>query len=185
MPTNAYQEIRDPIHVFVRLDDDEMKVLDSKPVQRLRQIHQLAMSYLVYPGATHRRFEHSLGVMELAGQVFDVVTHEANLIDPVRSEIGLQLIKPDERLYWRKVLRMAALCHDIGHLPFSHAAEEALLPDGWGHEQVTAKLIMSEEMRGVWGSMIPQLNPLHVAKIAVGPNEMKRMGIISNATRWG
>jgi len=64
-------EIRDPIHVFVRLDPDERKVLNSRPFQRLRHIHQLAFSYLVYPGATHRRFEHSLGVMELAGRVFD------------------------------------------------------------------------------------------------------------------
>ena len=60
------QEIRDPIHNFIWLDSDERKVLDSRPFQRLRHIHQLAMTYLVYPGATHRRFEHSLGVMELA-----------------------------------------------------------------------------------------------------------------------
>ena len=60
------QEIRDPIHNFIWLDSDERKVLDSRPFQRLRHIHQLAMTYLVYPGATHRRFKHSLGVMELA-----------------------------------------------------------------------------------------------------------------------
>ena len=58
-------EIRDPIHVFIRLDSDELKVLNSRPFQRLRYINQLAMTYLVYPGATHKRFEHSLGVMEL------------------------------------------------------------------------------------------------------------------------
>lgn len=58
-------EIRDPLHVFVRLEGDEPAVLDSAPFQRLRHIHQLALTYLVYPGATHRRFEHSLGVMEL------------------------------------------------------------------------------------------------------------------------
>ena len=69
MGTKQFHEIRDPIHVFITLDRDERRVLDSKPVQRLRHIHQLAMSYLVYPGTTHRRFEHSLGVMELAGRV--------------------------------------------------------------------------------------------------------------------
>ena len=68
LAAKQYHEIRDPIHVFVRLDSDERRVLDSGPVQRLRHIHQLAMSYLVYPGATHKRFEHSLGVMELAGK---------------------------------------------------------------------------------------------------------------------
>ena len=53
-------EVRDPVHQFVRFDDFERRVIDSRPVQRLRHIHQLAMTYLVYPGATHRRFEHSL-----------------------------------------------------------------------------------------------------------------------------
>ncbi|HEX9592696.1 MAG TPA: HD domain-containing protein, partial [bacterium] len=81
-------EIRDPIHVFVRLTSAEREVVDSRPFQRLRHIHQLALTYLVYPGATHRRFEHSLGVMELATRVFDVVTREENLTDPLRSELG-------------------------------------------------------------------------------------------------
>src|SRR5689334_22352198 len=72
-------EIRDAIHIFVRLDSDERRVLNSAPFQRLRDIHQLAMTYLVYPGATHRRFEHSLGVMELASRIYDVITHPQNV----------------------------------------------------------------------------------------------------------
>ena len=56
-------EIRDPIHTFIKMNNDEKLNLDSTYFQRLRSIHQLAMSYLVYPGATHKRFEHSLGVM--------------------------------------------------------------------------------------------------------------------------
>jgi uncharacterized protein len=75
------KEIRDPIHVFIHVDENEGRVLDSRPFQRLRNIHQLAMTYLVYPGATHRRFEHSLGVMYLAGQMYDVVTDEEKLSD--------------------------------------------------------------------------------------------------------
>jgi HD superfamily phosphohydrolases len=71
-------EIRDPIHNFVRVTADEVAAINSRPFQRLRSIHQLALTYLVYPGATHRRFEHSLGVMELAGRVFDIITHERN-----------------------------------------------------------------------------------------------------------
>ena len=71
-------EIRDPVHVFIRLDSDERKVLDSRPFQRLRHIHQLGLTYLIYPGATHRRFEHSLGVMELAGKVYDIVKRRNN-----------------------------------------------------------------------------------------------------------
>ena len=59
--------------------------MDSSPFQRLRSIHQNSMTYLVYPGATHKRFEHSLGVMHLAAAMFDVVTHEDKLTDPVRE----------------------------------------------------------------------------------------------------
>jgi uncharacterized protein len=166
MPKNIH-EIRDPIHVFVRLSQDERKVLDSRPFQRLRHIHQLALTYLVYPGATHRRFEHSLGVMELAGRVYDVVT--SNATDDARNELSdIQ----DDRLrgYWRCVLRMAALCHDIGHLPFSHAAEKELLPEGWTHETLTAALIRSDEMRPIWEGM--KIAPEDVVKLALGRKEL-------------
>ena len=129
------------------------------------------MSYLVYPGATHKRFEHSLGVMELAGRVFDVVTADHN-IHPTVREVVPQIGRSDSLGYWRKVLRMAALCHDIGHLPFSHAAEKELLPEGWSHETITAALIQNEELKGVWGSMRPPLIPLDVAKVSVGQEKM-------------
>jgi HD superfamily phosphohydrolase len=124
-----FHELRDPIHAFVRLSSDERRVLDSHPFQRLRQIHQLALTYLVYPRANHRRFEHSLGVMELADRVYGVVTRPENLTDWVRDLLP-ELADAMKREYWRRVLRMAALCHDIGHLPFSHAAEKELLPPG-------------------------------------------------------
>ena len=78
-------EIRDPIHVFVSVNSHERRVLDSRPFQRLRHIHQLALSSLVYPGATHNRFEHSLGVMELAGRVFDIVTRQDKVTDPIKE----------------------------------------------------------------------------------------------------
>jgi len=80
-------EFRDPIHVFITLDSDERRVVDSRPFQRLRYIHQLAASYLVFSGATHRRFEHSLGVMHLAGQVFDVVMAPENVHHLIRPEM--------------------------------------------------------------------------------------------------
>ena len=172
MAAKQYHEIRDPIHVFVRLDGDERRVLDSAVVQRLRHIHQLAMSYLVYPGATHKRFEHSLGVMELAGRVFDVVTADDNIVDSIRAEFREEL-RDDRRHYWRKVLRMAALCHDVGHLPFSHASEGHLLPEGWDHERISAELIQSGELAEIWSSMRPALIAKDVAKIAVGPEKMK------------
>jgi hypothetical protein len=85
------------------------------------------MTYLIYPGATHRRFEHSLGVMELASRVFDIITNPENLTDEIRN-LFPQTTDPLKKLHWKRILRIAALCHDIGHMPFSHAAEE-LLPD--------------------------------------------------------
>jgi len=166
-------EIRDPIHVFIRLDSQEREVVDSRPFQRLRHIHQLAMTYLVYPGTTHKRFEHSLGVMELASRVYDVITSNANIIDDVRNRLP-EIADEDQRRYWRRVLRMAALCHDIGHLPFSHAAEKDLLPNGWTHERITKQLILSGEMREIWESQKPPLNPQDIAKLAVGPKEMPK-----------
>ena len=161
-------EFRDPIHTFISVRTDERTVIDSRPFQRLRHIHQLALSYLVYPGATHKRFEHSLGVMDLASRIFDVVTASENVLhDSVREII------PDEqsRSYWKSVLRMAALCHDIGHLPFSHAAEKELLPAGYDHEHLTMDLIYSDEMEQIWKSMTPPLKAEHIVKLAVGPKK--------------
>jgi len=161
-------EFRDPIHVFVTLDSDERQIVDARPFQRLRHVHQLAASYLVFPGATHRRFEHSLGVMHLAGEVFDVVMHPNNRHQLIRPEMP-----GDHQLgYWRRVVRLAALCHDIGHLPFSHAAEHDLLPQGWNHERLTFDLINSKEMRDIFQNSVPPVNPDHVAKIAIGPKKL-------------
>lgn len=170
--TKIFHEIRDPIHVFIHLDWYEKKVLDSRPFQRLRNITQLALTYLLYPGATHKRFEHSLGVMELAGRVFEVLTKTANLTDQVR-ELLPDLGNPDALHYWSRVLRMAALCHDIGHLPFSHAAEEELLPKDWTHERLSRSLIESEEMCAIWKNVVPPLDPQHIVKLALGARKAK------------
>ena len=129
------------------------------------------MSYFLYPGATHKRFEHSLGVMDLAGRVFDVVTAQENVHPSVQGTV--LSLTDDERSYWRKVVRMAALCHDIGHLPFSHAAEEKLLPDGVRHETLTAQIIQSDAMAKIWSSMRPPLVPKDVAKVSVGRKYME------------
>ncbi|NLV16858.1 MAG: HD domain-containing protein [Syntrophomonadaceae bacterium] len=170
--TKHFHEFRDPIHVFIKLDSDERKVVDSYPFQRLRNIHQLATSYLVYPGATHKRFEHSLGVMELASRVFDVITNPRNLHEKIKDLIP-EITLDNKLQYWRRVLRMAALCHDLGHLPFSHAAEDDLLPEGVDHETITVELIRSEEMQQIWQSVTPPLRTDDIIKLAVGPNKTK------------
>jgi uncharacterized protein len=167
-----HNEIRDPVHVFITADPDELAAINSPVVQRLRHIHQLAMTYLVYPGATHRRFEHSLGVMHLAGQIYDVVMRDDNLSDALREIVP---VNPRKREYWRSVLRLAALCHDVGHLPFSHGAED-LLPEGVQHEQLSRALIECEQMRQVWDDMRPQPKVSDVVKVALGPDKAADLG---------
>jgi HD superfamily phosphohydrolase len=162
-------EIRDPIHVFIRLSSNERKALDSYPLQRLRHIHQLATTFLVYPGATHKRFEHSLGVMDLADRVYTIVTNPANIHhEAVRTLVPAP--SDFDHQYWRLVLRMAALCHDVGHLPFSHASEE-LLPKDWNHELLTVEIIRSPQMQEIWDVL--NIKTEHVAKLAVGPKKYK------------
>lgn len=164
-------ELRDPIHVFIRATSEERKIVDSRPFQRLRHIHQLALTYLVYPGATHRRFEHSLGVMEVAGRIFDVLTQEDHVSDVVRDQLP-EVRDRDNIHYWRRVLRVAALIHDIGHLPFSHAAEHELLPEGWDHERLTIDLVRSDEMASLWSGLTGPLRPEDIVKLAVGPKKL-------------
>lgn len=164
---NGTVEIRDPVHGFIRLDSYDREVVNSAPYQRLREIHQLAMTYLVYPGATHKRFEHCLGVMELASRIYDTVTDPDNIHhDSVRALFFE--INNHQLHYWRTVLRMAALCHDLGHLPFSHGSEE-LLPPGWRHERLSMEIIRDPIMQLYWGRL--KVEAEDVAKLALGPNE--------------
>ena len=115
-PSSPPMEIRDPLHGAIPVDRPETLVIDHPFVQRLRGIRQLGFSHLPFPGATHTRYNHSLGVMHLAGRAFDACFRD----DPfVRSE---------DRQAYRHCVRLAALCHDIGHAPFSHAAEFAMPP---------------------------------------------------------
>lgn len=177
--TKHQQEIRDPIHNFVRATADEVLAINSPPFQRLRHIHQLALTYLVYPGATHRRFEHSLGVMELAGRVFDVITAEQN------RHRSIEFPDRDTLAAWRKYVRLGALFHDLGHLPFSHAAEEQLLEDGKHHEWLTVEVLRSDEMREVLKQMMPAPDVEKVARIAIGPEKWaKWFGKATDFDEW-
>lgn len=160
-------EVRDAVHVFARYDPDERRVIDSRPVQRLRRIHQLALSYLIYPGAAHTRFEHSLGVMELAGRVFDVITDPDHVL-PEAARVLPELTRREDLPWWRRAVRLAALCHDIGHLPFSHAAEHDLLPSGKTHETMTREILLSPELAPLLGSFQPPIPADLVSKLAVG-----------------
>jgi HD superfamily phosphohydrolase len=134
------------------------------------------MSYLVYPGATHKRFEHSLGVMELAGRVFDSVVNNSSDDTAVRDAFP-QLKNKDALSYWRRVLRVAAVTHDVGHLPFSHAAEKELLPKDWSHERLTAELIHNSELTTVIRALRPTIDVEDVVKVALGPKKSAELGL--------
>jgi HD superfamily phosphohydrolase len=128
-------QFRDPVHGFIYVSENEQKIIDAVPFQRLRNIHQLATAYLVYHGAEHTRFGHSIGVMHLVTQVFDsVVAKNSNLFreDPQENAAFIK--------WYRQILRLIALTHDLGHAPFSHASEE-LFYSGYEHENYTQKII--------------------------------------------
>ena len=133
-------QFRDPIHGFIEVSDDELKIINSMPFQRLRNIHQLATTYLVYHGAEHTRFGHSLGVMHLTSRVFDsVIQKNPNLFSDDAEE-------NKNRIAWyRQILRLIGLTHDLGHPPFSHASEE-LFDDGKEHESFTKQIMFETEI---------------------------------------
>ena len=139
------KKIYDSVHGFIPFDEFEKELIDSYPFQRLHYIHQLGIAYLVYPGATHTRFEHSLGVMTLVTSIFEKICKS------VRPDVFHFVPRKgsSDYLYWQRVLRMAALCHDLGHLPFSHTAEEELI-GSQGHEFWTLRIIDSPFLKPVW-----------------------------------
>jgi HD superfamily phosphohydrolase len=102
--------IRDPLWDTITLDDAAVSIVDSAAFQRLRYIRQLGLAHLVYPGATHTRFDHAIGVYHLAQQALRLLAARGELRNIGERE--------------RRIVAYAALLHDIGHYPFSHALEE-------------------------------------------------------------
>lgn len=133
-------EIRDPIYGFIALDEWERDIIDHPVFQRLRRIRQLSWTDTVYPGAMHTRFEHSLGVMHVATQMYDRI--RAKREDFLKSQLKYNETGLDRD---RVLVRLAALLHDVGHGPFSHAAEDLMPFDEAGrrfrHEHYSAAII--------------------------------------------
>lgn len=136
-----FYEIRDPIFGFITIDEWEREIVNHRVFQRLRRIKQLALTDMVYPGATHTRFEHSLAVMHIATQMFDSIVNKRR--EWLKSELNFT---EDGFGRDRVLVRLASLLHDVGHGPFSHAGEE-LMPVNpetnkpYKHEDYTEAII--------------------------------------------
>jgi len=117
--------IRDSVHGNLQLENFEVKLVDTPQVQRLRRIKQLGFTYLVYPGANHTRFEHSMGAMFLASKLADHLD-----------------LDDDEK----EIVRISAILHDVGHGPFSHVSEAVL---DYSHEIFTSKVIKGSQIADI------------------------------------
>jgi len=163
-------EIRDPVHGSIPINDAEIEILEHPFFQRLRNIKQLGFSEYVFPGATHTRYLHSIGVMNVSTLVFNSLFKDQN-----NSEI----------LRLKETLRLGCLLHDIGHAPLSHSTESVMpnvsalkLPRQFheardrqaSHEDYTIKSItdssFTESFKGVRKEF--GVDPVAVAELVVG-----------------
>ncbi|MDK2891783.1 HD domain-containing protein [Methanohalophilus sp.] len=120
--------VRDPVHGYIELDKLAISLIDTSPLQRLRRIRQLGFSNLVYPGANHSRFEHSLGTMHLAS----MLTEQIEASEDDKNE-----------------LRAAALLHDIGHGPLSHVTEDLIEKYTRTKHEDVKSILKKEEISGI------------------------------------
>ena len=159
----THLDIIDPIHDFVRVNSNELKIIDTPIFQRLRRIRQLSGAHLIYPGAQHTRFEHSLGVMHIAS----MAGHALNEKGIVSSD-NIQN------------LRFAGLLHDIGHGPFSHLFEELLQKRKMSHEDMGRNIILKTQI----GDLISAngFDKKFITELAFGNSKFQFMNeIISGA----
>ncbi|KAI8369175.1 hypothetical protein EDC96DRAFT_607057 [Choanephora cucurbitarum] len=124
--------MNDPIHGHITLDDYTVEFIDTPQFQRLRDLKQLGALYFIFPGASHNRFEHSVGVSHLSGTLVERFAREQPELNVTQDEI--------------KCLKLAGLCHDLGHGPFSHVFDGSFMPHArpglnWSHEQASEMML--------------------------------------------
>ena len=137
-------EIRDIVYGFIQFDDQEWEIINHPVYQRLRRIKQLSLTDMAYPGAQHTRLEHSFGVMQMATDIYNSI---------ISKERARKLLQEQYRLNeggfdrYRKIIRLAALLHDIGHTPFSHTGEnlmpikDSVMHKRYEHEEYSIAII--------------------------------------------
>jgi HD superfamily phosphohydrolase len=155
--------IRDPLWNNIRVDARALRLIDTPVFQRLRYVRQLGWAYLVYPGATHARFEHALGAYHLTGVALQRLAEEGDLAAVSAEECA--------------IVRAAGLLHDVGHYPFSHALEEIGAPH---HEDVARPLIAAGEVADVLREIAPGA-PERVLALIRGSSSSPLQGLISGS----
>lgn len=159
-----FEVIRDPLWDNIRLDGPASSLLDTAPMQRLRYVRQLGHAFLVYPGATHTRFEHALGAYHLTRRALAALEERGEL----------KLVAEEDCV----AARLAALLHDIGHYPFSHALEEAGFPhhEKLGVARLGREPLVSELVR----VGVPNLAE-RIGQFITGQSQSPLKGLISGS----
>ena len=156
--------IRDPLWNNIRVDALGLQLVDTPVFQRLRYVRQLGLAYLVYPGATHTRFEHALGAYHLARLTLSLLDERGELA-------GVSLEE-------RAITQAAALLHDVGHYPFSHALEEI---GALHHEEVAAPLVLAGDVADVLTRSLGSDAPERVIALIRGHSRSPLQGLVSGS----
>jgi HD superfamily phosphohydrolase len=159
-----FEILRDPVWNNIRVDELTLKLVDTEVFQRLRYVRQLGWTYLVYPGATHSRFEHALGTHHLSRRTLALLSE---------AEDSTSIGEIDQA-----IVRSAALLHDVGHYPFSHALEEI---GALHHEDVARPLITEGSVASLLSSHLGKDAPLAVFELIRGRSENPLQGLISGS----
>jgi HD superfamily phosphohydrolase len=156
--------IRDPLWNNIRVDPLALRLIDTAAFQRLRYVRQLGLAFLVYPGASHSRFEHALGTYHLARRALLLLAERGDL-----AAVGED--RCDE-------IRVAALLHDIGHYPFSHALEEI---GALHHEEVARPLIQTGEIGALLRDALGEGASDRIVALIRGCSDSPLQGLISGS----
>ena len=159
-----FETLRDPLWNNIRVDELTLSLVDTEVFQRLRYVRQLGLAYLVYPGATHSRFEHALGAYHLARNTLSLLAE---------SESDYRAGAEEEA-----IVRAAALLHDVGHYPFSHALEEI---GQLHHEDVARPLITTGVVASILEREIARDAPERVFRLIRGTSDSPLQGLISGS----
>ena len=162
--------VRDPVWQNIRLDAPAAAIVDTPEFQRLRRVKQLGFAHLVYPGAIHTRFLHALGVHHLTGRA----------IEALEGRGVLEALSEEQRAEV-PIVRLAALLHDIGHYPFSHAMEELEAGAIPGHHEAMADRFMAAPgIRGVLADVAPEA-ARRIGALIRGTSDHPLQGLVSGS----